>query len=441
MGLEVHLQIASRSKLFSQAPTAVGPANAQVAFFDAAIPGTLPVLNRRCVEAAVQTALALNCEEINTVTRFDRKHYFYADMPAGFQITQQFQPIARKGTFSYYVQGDHNAEPRKASCRITQVQIEQDSGKSIHDPQTNSSLIDLNRAGIGLLEIVFEPDLSTGEEAACLVKDLIAMVKTLGVCSGRMDEGAVRVDANVSVHKPGTPLGTRTEIKNMNSVKAVKNAVDFEIRRQIKSLSKGRPIANVTMTFDSETGSTVVMRDKEMVQDYRFFPEPNIPLVALKQVGICVETLRKSLPPLPAEHRNELMERFGLSFRLTLPLVREPGYLEMFHETMRLLSPACACLVTHFLLLEVGAYLREHSVSLVETKLTGKNLAQVILMKEERKANHVKCVEVLHLTMKDGKDPLEILKEKNWALIDDVTLLSGLIDEAIAMYPKEVRSA
>ncbi|XP_003743057.1 glutamyl-tRNA(Gln) amidotransferase subunit B, mitochondrial [Galendromus occidentalis] len=437
VGLEVHVQIASKSKLFSSAPTAPGPANSQVAPFDAAIPGTLPVLNRQCVEAAVKTALALNCREINQIMRFDRKHYFYADMPAGFQITQQFHPVARKGLLTCQIQRHPTAKPEAIRCRVHQIQLEQDSGKSIHDENANVSLIDLNRAGVGLLEIVFKPDLSSGEDAAALVKELVAIVRALGVSTGRMEEGAVRVDANVSVHRPGTPLGTRTEIKNMNSVRSVRHAIDYEIKRQIRSVESGIPVANVTMTFDTESDKTVVMRDKEITQDYRFFPEPNIPSVDVKQMGINVDRLRNTLPPLPGEQREDLMQRLGLSFRAAMVITSEENFFEFFSEVLLILDSKHAGDAEYVLTCDVLGYLNEKSLSLYQTEVTAQNFAKLILLKATRKVNRQRCSNIIRLMLEDGTDPEEILEKNNWSLIADTTLISRLCDEAISLYPKE----
>lgn len=442
VGLEVHLQINSRSKLFSNASTSLGGGiNRQVSAFDAAIPGTLPVLNRRCVEAAVQTALALECAELNNVSRFDRKHYFYADMPAGFQITQQFHPIARKGNLNYYQMESPGALPEKKSCKILQLQLEQDSGRSVHDAENRVSLIDLNRAGVGLLEVVFAPDLKSGKEAADLVKELIAIVKAIGVCSGRMEDGAVRVDANISVHQPGTPLGTRTEVKNLNSLRAVSRAIDLEIRRQMFFVKRGLKIQNVTLSFDSETVSTVVMRDKEIVQDYRFFPEPNIPSLNLQQAGVCIESLRHSLPSLPHELRKRLMDTYGLDFWKCVVIVREPGMYEFFTQAMNYLSIEYAKQASNILLIDIIGYMNKHSMEFEDVHISPKQFADLIRMVGERRLPIKKCLEVLQEVIESSRDPEEIVELNNWWMIKDENLLGALCEEAIRLYPKHARKA
>ncbi|CAH1970282.1 unnamed protein product [Acanthoscelides obtectus] len=265
VGLEVHAQIKSNSKLFSGASTKFSsPVNTGVALFDCSIPGTLPVLNKRCVEAGVLTALALGCR-VNPVSYFDRKHYFYADLPMGYQITQQRAPLAVQGElkFQVYTPAIHK-KPYQAKVKIQQIQLEQDSAKSLHD--TDRSLVDLNRAGVPLMELVFDPDLKDGEEAAALVKELVLILQKLNTCSCKMEEGALRVDANVSIHKEGEPLGVRTEIKNIGSIRGVASAVESEIKRQIQVRNALGTITNETRAWDPINKTTVAMRDKEVVQ-------------------------------------------------------------------------------------------------------------------------------------------------------------------------------
>ncbi|KAG8225262.1 hypothetical protein J437_LFUL006494 [Ladona fulva] len=279
VGLEVHAQISSASKLFSGSGTNFGsPINSNVSLFDAAIPGTLPVLNRRCVEAGVLTALALSCE-LNSHSFFDRKHYFYADLPAGYQITQQRKPLAVNGDLSFEVFTPESEEKiYSKKSHVIQIQLEQDSGKSIHDPVNSNlsihyypsslrSLVDLNRAGLGLMEIVFAPDLSSGEEAAALIKELSLILQCLKTCSCRMEEGALRVDANVSVRPRGSEiLGSRTEIKNLGSIRSVAQAVNYEIKRQVETIEQGGKVGGDTRSWDSDLKVTVAMRDKEIHQ-------------------------------------------------------------------------------------------------------------------------------------------------------------------------------
>ncbi|XP_075005607.1 glutamyl-tRNA(Gln) amidotransferase subunit B, mitochondrial isoform X5 [Calonectris borealis] len=340
VGLEIHAQISSNSKLFSGSQVQfAAPPNSLVSFFDASLPGTLPshqngssavvqklltgVLNRRCVEAAVMTGLALNCS-INKKSLFDRKHYFYADLPAGYQITQQRVPIAVNGSLSYSLCIDNKmSQMVTKTVRIKQIQLEQDSGKSLHDDTRSQTLVDLNRAGVGLMEVVMEPDMCCGEEAAAAVRELQLILQTLGSSQAVMAEGQLRVDANVSVHHPGEHYGVRTEVKNINSIRFLAKAVDYEIERQIEELENGGTILNETRAFDSKLGCTVPMRDKEGKQDYRFMPEPNLPPLILydakslpanmnHQQVVNIDWIHERLPDLPSVKRAKLVEQYGI---------------------------------------------------------------------------------------------------------------------------------
>ncbi|KAJ8297753.1 hypothetical protein KUTeg_024284, partial [Tegillarca granosa] len=355
IGLEIHAQIQTKSKLFSGASTKYGGAtNNQVALLDAALPGTLPVLNKQCVEAGILTAMALKCK-INKISKFDRKHYFYADLPAGYQITQQRQPLAVEGHVNYlnFTPGIEG-EPEPKTVNLEQLQLEQDSGKSLHDEANQRSLIDLNRAellsetychlgltpesgklevgclmcaGVGLMEIVTKPDFSNGTEAASFVRELQLILKTVGSCNCKMNEGSMRVDANISVHKEGEPYGTRTEVKNLNSLLSVTKSIDYEIQRQIKEIEEGREIENETRSFDVNLGKTVPMRDKEKKQDYRFMPEPNLPPLHLYDNSsvlpsnvnqndiLNLDVIQEKLPVLPEETRNRLVQQYGITRR------------------------------------------------------------------------------------------------------------------------------
>uniref|UniRef100_A0A673MRR3 Glutamyl-tRNA(Gln) amidotransferase subunit B, mitochondrial n=1 Tax=Sinocyclocheilus rhinocerous TaxID=307959 RepID=A0A673MRR3_9TELE len=325
VGLEIHAQIQSTSKLFSGSHVRfLAPPNSLVSHFDASLPGTLPVLNRRCVEAAVLTGLALNCT-INRKSLFDRKHYFYADMPAGYQITQQRVPIAVNGMLVYsYFEGRRRDQVVTKSVKIKQIQLEQDSGKSLHDDDQSQTLIDLNRAGVGLMELVMEPEMCCGEEAAAAVRELQLILQALGTCQANMAEGQLRVDANVSVHRPGEPLGVRTEVKNINSVRHLAKAIDYEIQRQMEVLQSAGKVLNETRAFDSKSGNTIPMRDKEGLQDYRFMPEPNLPPLFVYESEasvpagvdpaqvVVIDRLSGQLPELPSVKRTRLVETYDI---------------------------------------------------------------------------------------------------------------------------------
>src|SRR5512145_2825211 len=291
LGLEVHAQVISESKLFSGASTTFGAEpNSQVSFVDAAMPGMLPVINEFCVEQAVKTGLGLNAE-INRVSVFDRKNYFYADLPAGYQISQYTQPIVGKGIITLDM-----PDGSKRHVGITRLHLEQDAGKSLHDQHPTKSYIDLNRAGIALMEIVSEPDMRSSEEAAAYLKKLRSILRYLGTCDGNMEEGSMRCDVNVSVRKPGGPLGTRCEIKNVNSVRFVMQAIEYEARRQIEIIEDGGTIKQETRLFDSNKGVTRAMRSKEHAHDYRYFPDPD--LLPLELDPAWVARLKAAMPEL-----------------------------------------------------------------------------------------------------------------------------------------------
>ena len=306
LGLEVHAQIVSDAKLFSGAATAFGAEpNTQVSLVDAAMPGMLPVINGHCVEQAVKTGLALNAA-INLRSVFDRKNYFYADLPAGYQISQYLQPIVGKGTIVLDL-----PEGRTREVAITRLHLEQDAGKSLHDQHPTKTYVDLNRCGVALMEIVSEPDLRSAEEAAAYLRKLRSILRYLGTCDGNMEQGSLRCDVNVSVRRPGGPLGTRTETKNVNSIRFVGQAIEYEARRQVELIEDGGTVVQETRLFDSGRGVTRSMRSKEHAHDYRYFPDPD--LLPLELDPEEVERIRAALPELPDARKARYMADFGLS--------------------------------------------------------------------------------------------------------------------------------
>ncbi len=306
LGLEVHAQVISKAKLFSGAATDFGAEpNTQVSLVDAAMPGMLPVINEYCVEQAVRTGLGLKAQ-INLRSVFDRKNYFYADLPAGYQISQYSQPIVGRGTIVLDL-----PDGRQRAVGITRLHLEQDAGKSLHDQHPAKTYVDLNRAGVALMEIVSEPDLRSAEEAAAYLRKLRSILRYLGTCDGNMEEGSLRCDVNVSVRRPGGPLGTRCEVKNVNSVRFVQQAIDYEARRQVELIEDGGTVSQETRLFDPRTGQTRAMRTKEHAHDYRYFPDPD--LLPLELDPAWVEAIRASLPELPDEKRARFMRDYGLS--------------------------------------------------------------------------------------------------------------------------------
>ncbi|XP_067012739.2 glutamyl-tRNA(Gln) amidotransferase subunit B, mitochondrial [Anabrus simplex] len=449
VGLEIHAQIVSSSKLFSGAGTGFGsPVNASVAFFDAAIPGTLPVLNRRCVEVGVLTALALSCQ-INPVSWFDRKHYFYADLPAGYQITQQRSPLARNGQlqFQVFTPGVHK-KPYTKTSRIHQLQLEQDSGKSLHDEEAQRSLVDLNRAGIPLMELVFEPDLEDGEEAAALVNELSNILRRLGTCSCKMEEGALRVDANVSIHRKGEPLGVRTEVKNIGSVRGVANAVRYELSRQTELLEAGEEVVNETRAWDAQARQTVPMRDKEEKQDYRYMPEPNLPPLRLQMdehpgphTGlVSIPELQKQLPELPEQTRQRLQVEFNISRESAIILVNEDVLLQYFTSMMEEKKGRDSRLAVNLLLMELLKQLNKKKMTLEECTVSSSTLGDIVDLQQSGTINLLTARKLLHEALSScTQSPAQIVKERGWAQITDPQEIRKICEQVLEKNPKLIQ--
>ncbi|GFG30311.1 hypothetical protein Cfor_02126 [Coptotermes formosanus] len=452
VGLEIHAQITSASKLFSGAGTEFGaPVNTNVSLFDAAIPGTLPVLNRRCVEAGVLTALALSCT-VNPVSVFDRKHYFYSDLPAGYQITQHRVPLAQGGILEYpvFIPGAHNKTYSK-KCFIKQLQLEQDSGKSLHDAEACRSLVDLSRAGVPLMELVFEPDLENGEEAAALVKELILILQRLGTCSCKMEEGALRVDANVSVHREGEPLGVRTEVKNIGSVRAVAHAVEYEIDRQVKILEAGGVIVNETRAWDADSRQTVPMRDKEEKQDYRYMPEPNLPPLRVllddchsvpdsDSHHVNVGYLKRTLPELPRETRENLTNRYRISQESAVILVNENALLKHFYGIMEEKRSRDPKLSTNILIMELLTILNKNKLPLESSQISSKSLGAVVDLLQSKKINLVTARKLLQeIISGNPESPSEVMEKHGWTQITDESEIERLCTAVIEQNPNLVK--
>ncbi|KAJ8000651.1 hypothetical protein DPEC_G00182580 [Dallia pectoralis] len=453
VGLEVHAQIHSITKLFSGSQVRFqAPPNSLVSFFDASLPGTLPVLNIRCVEAAVMTGLALNCD-INRKSLFDRKHYFYADLPAGYQITQQRRPLAVDGTLNY----SHLGGPRRntlvtKSVRIKQIQLEQDSGKSLHDDRRGQTLIDLNRAGVGLMELVMEPDMTCGEEAAAAVRELQLILQTLGTCQGHMAEGQLRVDANVSVHSPGDPWGVRTEVKNINSARNLARAIDYEIQRQMGVVQSGGTVQNETRSFDGKTGHTVPMRDKEGLQDYRFMPEPNLPPLMVydrrstappgvhsSQV-VVLEEVRARLPELPGVRRARLVGTYGILPEHSFTLVNEDGLADCFEAVVKETKAGPRKVIGWVMDVLLGL-LRHHGLSVCQSPVSPQTLAQLINLQEDGQISASVAKQVFQeLWRAPGKTVQQIVQEKDLRIVSDTTEIHRICQEVVDSHPEQVQA-
>ncbi|XP_029361232.1 glutamyl-tRNA(Gln) amidotransferase subunit B, mitochondrial isoform X1 [Echeneis naucrates] len=472
VGLEIHAQINSNTKLFSGSPVNFSaPPNSLVSFFDGSLPGTLPVLNRRCVEAAVMTGLALNCT-INRKSFFDRKHYFYADLPkiasplldsfstvdthsgtAGYQITQHRQPIAVEGILTYSLLGGKKmSQVIRKSVHIKQIQLEQDSGKSLHDDTHSQTLIDLNRAGVGLMELVMEPDMSCGEEAAAAVRELQLILQALGTCQGNMSEGQLRVDANVSVHRPGEPFGVRTEVKNINSIRYVARAIDYEIQRQISVLQRGGMVQNETRAYDSKSGETMPMRDKEGLQDYRFMPEPNLPPLIVYEddaslptgidacQAVVVQKIREELPELPSVKRDRLVQTYGILPEHSFTLVNEEGLVEYFEAVMKATKKEPRKVIG-WVTNELLGQLKQQDMSVSQSPISPPALAELLDLQEAGHISSSAAKQVFQeMWRSSSKTALQIIQEQDLGLVSDTAQLHSICQKVVDSHPDEVQA-
>ena len=408
IGLEIHAQIISKSKLFSSASTKFGAGpNENVSYVDAALPGVLPVINSFCVDQAIRTGLGLNAE-INKVSFFDRKNYFYADLPQGYQITQYFHPIISGGYID--IEKDDGGTRR---VNIHHIHIEQDAGKSIHDQSPVKSFIDLNRSGIALMEIVTEPDMRSAEEAALFLQKLRSILRYLKTCDGNMDEGSMRADVNISVHRPDAPYGTRAEVKNVNSIKFIATAVNYEIQRQIEILENGGEVEQETRLFDSTKGVTRTMRSKEDAQDYRYFPEPDLPPLVLDQSRI--DELKKTIPELPDAKSKRLQQDYDLpkyDAELISSEIEIADYYERALAATKTSDKSVAKLLSNWLLGELFAQLNKASKPISESDISAEDLAELVMLIKDEVISGKIAKEVLELMWKEKKRASVIVEEK-----------------------------
>ncbi|MFN7709769.1 MAG: Asp-tRNA(Asn)/Glu-tRNA(Gln) amidotransferase subunit GatB [Holosporales bacterium] len=376
IGIEIHAQVTSAAKLFSGAATAFGASpNSQVSLVDAAFPGMLPVINRICVEQAIRTGFGLNAE-INPISVFDRKNYFYADLPAGYQISQFTRPIVGRGHLDIDLE---DGTTRRIG--ITRLHLEQDAGKSIHDQHPQKSYIDLNRAGVALMEIVSEPDIRSAEEAMAYVKKMRSLVRYLGTCDGNMEQGNLRADINISLRRPGEPFGTRAEIKNVNSVRFIGQAINYEIQRQLEILEDGGTIDQETRLFDASTGTTRTMRSKEDAHDYRYFPDPDLPPLVVSEAEIA--KIQASLPELPDAKRRRFIDSFNLSHYDATMLTSEKEVADYYEAGLSAFADLKAGdkgpkLLANWIIGELFAALNRENLSIEGSKVSASHLAELV---------------------------------------------------------------
>jgi len=434
IGLEVHAQIMSNAKLFSGAATAFGAdPNTQVSFVDAGMPGMLPVINEVCVEQAIRTGLGINAE-INLVSVFDRKNYFYADLPAGYQISQYTRPIVGKGHLDIELE-----DGTLRRIGITRLHLEQDAGKSIHDQHPEKSYIDLNRSGVALMEIVSEPELRSAEEAAAYVRKLRAIVRCLGTCDGNMDQGSMRVDVNVSVRKAGAPFGTRAEIKNVNSIKFLAQAIDYEAERQVAILEDNGEILQETRLFDSARGTTRPMRSKEHAHDYRYFPDPD--LLPLVLDAAWVEKIRQSLPELPDAKKARLMKDYQLLAYDASILVSEMETVAYFEEaltSLKPLNPKTAKFLANWLIGEVFGALNREGKSLEECPVAPAQLAGLMNQIQEGIISGKIAKEVFVLMWDTGQDAASLIEEHSLKQVSDDGEILVIINKVLSEHSDKV---
>ena len=425
LGLEIHAQVASKAKLFSGAAVGFGAGpNAQVSFVDAAMPGMLPVINRHCVEQAVRTGLGIG-SKINLWSRFDRKNYFYPDLPQGYQISQFKDPIVGEGAVT--VERDDGTP---FTVRIERLHLEQDAGKSIHDHDPTMTAVDLNRAGTALMEIVSYPDMRSAEEAAAYVKKLRTILRYLGTCDGDMEKGNLRADVNVSVRRPGAELGTRCEIKNVNSYRYIQQAIEYEARRQIEIIEDGGVIRQETRLFDPTKGETRSMRSKEEAHDYRYFPDPDLLPLVLDPAW--VKAIEDGLPELPDAKRARLAAQYGLSVYDAGVLVIDAARADYFE---RAAAGRDAKLVANWTTNELLARLAKDGLDIEDSPIPSDDVAGLVKLLEDGVISSKIAKEVFeHMWAGEGT-PARIVEARGLTQVSDTGELEALIDGLIVANP------
>ncbi len=442
VGMEVHAQIASRSKLFSGASTAFGAEpNANVSLLDAAMPGMLPVVNEFCIEQAVRTGLGLNAK-INLISAFDRKNYFYPDLPQGYQISQLYQPLVGEG--EVWVEMGPGLARR---VRIERIHVEQDAGKSIHDMDPELTFVDLNRAGVALMEIVSRPDLRSPEEAAAYVAKLRQILRYLGTCDGNMQNGNLRADVNVSVCRPGAyerwlegdreALGTRCEIKNLNSLRFIQQAIEFEARRQIAILEDGGKVEQETRLFDPNKGETRPMRSKEEAHDYRYFPDPD--LLPLDLDPAWVEEIRRTLPELPDARKARYIHNYGLTEYDAQVLTAEVENAAYFEAVAAVAGDGKAA--ANWVINELFGRLNKEGRELADCPVSPEQLGKIIRLVRTGEISGKIAKELFEIVWVEGGDPEQMVAERGLKQMTDAAAIAAIVRQVIAENPSQAEKA
>lgn len=429
IGFETHAQLSTASKIFSRASTAFGAEpNTQASAVDLALPGTLPVMNKGAVERAIKLGLALG-SHIAPRSVFARKNYFYPDLPKGYQISQYEIPVVQGGSVSFFL-GDE-----KKTVRLVRAHLEEDAGKSLHEDFVGQSGIDLNRAGTPLLEIVTEPDMRSTAEAVAYARELHKIVTWIGICDGNMQEGSFRCDANVSVRRPGAPLGTRREIKNLNSFKFMQQAIDYEIRWQIGEIEDGRKIQQATVLFDPDTGETRAMRTKEDAADYRYFPDPDLPPLAIAAEWI--ERVRADMPELPRAMAERYVREHGLSDYDATQLTQSPALARYFQSAVA--AGANAKLASNWITGEIARRLNLQDIAIGEAPVTAEQLAKLIERIGDGTVSNNAARQVFDaLWTGEGQDADQLIEAKGLKQMSDTGALEKIVDGVLATNQKNI---
>jgi len=431
LGLEIHAQVTSEAKLFSGASTEFGgEPNSHVSLVDAAMPGMLPVINEECVRQAIRTGLGLKAE-INLRSVFDRKNYFYPDLPQGYQISQYKSPIVGEGEVIVDVTPEESI-----TVRIERLHLEQDAGKSIHDLHPTMSLVDLNRSGVALMEIVSKPDMRSSEEAKAYVTKLRTILRYLGTCDGDMEKGSLRADVNVSVRRPGEPLGTRCEIKNVNSIRFIGQAIEYEARRQIGILEDGGSIDQETRLFDPGKGETRSMRSKEEAHDYRYFPDPD--LLPLEFDQAYVDNLAKGLPELPDAKKARFVQAYGLSSYDADVLVAERASADFYEEVAKGRDGKAAA---NWVINELFGRLNREGLEIGSSPVSAQQLGAVVDLIGEGVISGKIAKDLFEIVFTEGGDPRQIVEARGMRQVTDTGAIEKAVDEIIAANPDKVEQA
>ena len=428
IGLEVHAELSTKTKIFCSCPTEFGAApNTHVCPICMAMPGTLPVLNEKVVEYAVKAGLATNCE-ISRDSKNDRKNYYYPDLPKSYQISQFDKPLCEHG----YIEIETSEGKKK--IRLLRIHIEEDAGKLNHDDFGGGSLVDLNRAGVPLIEMVSEPDLRSAEEVEAYLRKLKSILEYIEVSDCKMQEGSLRADVNVSVHKPGTPFGTRTEMKNMNSFRSITRAIEYEIDRQIDVLEDGGKVEQETLRWDDVSGKTFSMRDKEDAQDYRYFPDPD--LVAIKLSEEYIENIKKTLPELPESRKERYLKEYELSEKDANIITASKYLSDLFESSIKVCNNPKA--VNNWIISDISRILNETETEPIAIPFDGNQLGKLVILIDKGTISSSIGKKVLIELFENPRDPEDIIKEKGWIQISDEGAIKEVVSKILETNPQSV---